>query len=58
MHDKITRVILFPGELSTLRGAWFEEWDTPSFSHSSLVWFVECNGLIHQDLIPHKLILV
>jgi hypothetical protein len=28
MHDKITRVILFPGELSTLRGAWFEEWDT------------------------------
>jgi len=57
MHDKITRVILFPGELSTLRGAWFEEWDTPSSSHS-LVWFVEWNGLIHQDLIPHKLILV
>ena len=35
MHDKITRVILFPGELSTLRGAWFEEWDTPS-SHPHL----------------------
>jgi hypothetical protein len=49
----------FPGELSTLRALGVLGLrNSPSSSHSSLVWFVEWNGLIHQDLIPHKLVLV
>jgi hypothetical protein len=44
-------------ECVTLRGAWFEEWDSPSSSYSSLFYLVcGMNELIHHHFISHKLI--